>query len=182
LKVFIHLFYYRCSNSEDQDAGNEATADDFKDDEFEDDDELNSIREKRIQQMKNEMAKRQKFLNQNHGSYREIKEEDFLREVTSSDCVVVHFYHKEFTRCKIMDKHLEVLAKTHLETKFLSIDVEKAPFFVTKLQVKVLPAILLFRNGNVVDRIVGFDDLGGADTFKTETLAKRIALSGIMKN
>lgn len=162
------------------------------------------------------IAKRQKYLNQNHGSYREIKEEDFLQEVTSSEWVVVHFYHHDFTRCKIADKHLEVylfrpnifllilylqiLAKNYVETKFLTIDVEKAPFFVTKLQVKVLPAIILFNNGNVVDRyayippchvliftlfltftmyrIVGFDELGGADTFKTDTLARRIARAG----
>jgi alkyl hydroperoxide reductase subunit AhpC len=54
------------------------------------------------------MAKRQKYAALNHGEYREIKEEDFLKEVTASEWVVVHFYHKDFTRCKIMDKHLDV--------------------------------------------------------------------------
>jgi len=35
---------------------------------------------------------------------REIAEDEFLPEVTKSKYVVCHFYHREFLRCKIMDK------------------------------------------------------------------------------
>ena len=35
--------------------------------------------------------------------YSEINEEEFLKEVTSSELVVCHFFHKDFERCKIMD-------------------------------------------------------------------------------
>ena len=35
-----------------------------------------------------------------HGEYREITEGDFLGEVTGSEKVICHFYHKEFYRCK----------------------------------------------------------------------------------
>ena len=38
-------------------------------------------------------------------------------------------------RCKVMDLRLSELAPRHLESKFLRIDAEKAPFFVQKLQV-----------------------------------------------
>ena len=34
-----------------------------------------------------------------------------------------------------------------------------AAFFVTKLQVQVLPALIFFRNGVAFDRIVGFAEL-----------------------
>jgi len=73
---------------------------------------------------------------------------------------------------------MPILAKEFLEAKFMHIDAEKCPFFVTKLQVKVLPAVIIFKDGVATDRIVGFDELGGTDSFKTETLAKRIAASG----
>ena len=43
-------------------------------------------------------------------------------------------------RCKVMDMRLGELAPRHLETKFLRIDAEKAPFFVQKLQVCVYVA------------------------------------------
>ena len=68
-----------------------------------------------------------------HGKYEEIDEEQFLTKVTKSKFVVVHFYHKDFERCKIMDMHLKELCKTHIESKFCRIDAEKCPFFVAKL-------------------------------------------------
>lgn len=48
------------------------------------------------------------FHAQGHGEYREIVEEEFLKEVCGSVYVVVHFYHQEFFNCKIVDKHLRV--------------------------------------------------------------------------
>jgi hypothetical protein len=77
--------------------------------------------------------------------------------VTKSPFTVCAFYHREFTRCKIIDKHLGILASKHFETKFIRIDAEKAPFFVQKLQVKTLPCVILFIDGIAVDRIVGYD-------------------------
>lgn len=41
--------------------------------------------------------------------------------------MVVHFYRASFP-CEIMDKHLAALAPKHLETKFVRIHAEKAPF------------------------------------------------------
>lgn len=44
-----------------------------------------------------------------HGEYTEVtNEKEILRITTSSHKVLVHFYHKEFKRCQIMDFHLEV--------------------------------------------------------------------------
>jgi hypothetical protein len=44
--------------------------------------------------------------------------------------VIVHFYHKDFERCKIVDHHLREIAKAHIEAKFLYLNAEKAPFFI----------------------------------------------------
>jgi len=54
-----------------------------------------------------------------HGELREITEDDFLREVTGSPLVVVHFFHPEFETCKVMNKHLRELAGRALQTKYL---------------------------------------------------------------
>lgn len=48
------------------------------------------------------------------------------------------FFYFVSRRCKVMDMRLGELAPRHLETKFLRIDAEKAPFFVQKLQVCVV--------------------------------------------
>jgi hypothetical protein len=45
--------------------------------------------------------------------------------------------------------------------------VQDAPFFVEKLQVRMLPCVVMFVGGVAVDRIVGFDTLGAADDFPT---------------
>lgn len=95
--------------------------------------------------------------------------------VVCTENTVLHFYHNNFERCKIVDKHLTLLAKQHFETKFCKINAEKTPFFVQKLQIKVLPTIVCFRDGIAVDRVVGFDELGQSDDFPTSVLAKRLA-------
>jgi thioredoxin-like negative regulator of GroEL len=66
---------------------------------------------------------------------------------TKEKYVVGHFYHKDFRRCKIMDEHLEKLAKKYYDTRFLKIEVQNCPFLVEKLMVKVLPCVIAWTNG-----------------------------------
>lgn len=47
---------------------------------------------------------------------------------------------------------LQALTKKYFETKFAKINVDKAKYFVEKLKIRVLPAVLCFKNGVVVDR------------------------------
>jgi hypothetical protein len=61
-------------------------------------------------------------------------------------------------------------------------NVENAPFLVTKLKVQVLPCVLAFVNGISVDRIVGFEGLGYTpDTFTTKDLEARLLASGVIQ-
>jgi thioredoxin-like negative regulator of GroEL len=116
-----------------------------------------------------------------HGDYREITEQEFLPQVTTSKNVVVHFYHKDFERCKIVDHHLREIARNHLEAKFLYLNAEKAPFFIQKLQIQVLPTIICFIDGIAVDRVVGFEDMGNRDDFPQVALARRLIKTGALK-
>ncbi|GER27990.1 thioredoxin domain-containing protein [Striga asiatica] len=150
-------------------------------DELMDDPELEKLHADRIASLKKEAEKRQKLKMQGHGEYREITEADFLSEVTGSEKVICHFYHREFYRCKIMDKHLKSLAPRHFGTKFIKLDAENAPFFVAKLAVKTLPCVILFRKGVATDRVVGFQDLGGKDDFSTRTLEIHLVKKGIIE-
>ncbi|XP_030523979.1 thioredoxin domain-containing protein PLP3B [Rhodamnia argentea] len=149
-------------------------------DELMDDPELEKLHADRIAALKKEAEKRQALKRQGHGEYREITEGDFLGEVTGSEKAICHFYHREFYRCKIMDKHLKTLASKHLDTKFIKLDAENAPFFVAKLGVKTLPCVILFRKGIAVDRLVGFQDLGGKDDFSTRALEALLLKKGIV--
>jgi len=144
--------------------------DDFDDDEFLDDKELQELQSKRMADMKKKWELEQQFHRQGHGEYREISEEDFLKEVCGSQWVVVHFYHREFFRCKIVDKHLKILAAKHLSCKWLTLDAEKAPFFISKLAIQMLPTVIVFKDGIVEEQFAGFDEMGGKDEFRTEVM------------
>ncbi|RZC83080.1 hypothetical protein C5167_045868 [Papaver somniferum] len=125
-------------------------------DELMDDPELEKLHADRIAALKKESEKRQALQRQGHGEYRDISEGDFLGEVTGTEKVICHFYHREFYRCKIMDKHLKSLAPCHLDTKFIRLDAE----------------------GISVDRLVGFQDLGAKDDFTTARLEKLLIKKG----
>ena len=46
--------------------------------------------------------------------------------------------------------------------------LQDAPFFTVKLNVKVLPCVIMFSTGVAMDRVAGFDDFGAKDDFSTD--------------
>merc|ERR1711907_856642 len=147
---------------------------------LEDDEISNKIIEERMAMMREQADEANEWKRKGHGELNHITEEEFLKTVTKSHFAVVHFYHREFMRCKIVDQHLEILAKKYIATKFAKIDAEKAPFFVNKLQVCVMPCVCMFEDGKMMGRIDGFDLLGGVDEFPTEVMECVIGASGVI--
>jgi hypothetical protein len=93
--------------------------------------------EKRKEKAHEFMEQEEKKVFKKYGDYRDIVETEFLDTLLKHDQVVCHFYHSEFERCKIIDKHLRIIAQEHTETLFVRINAEKTPFFTTKLGVQV---------------------------------------------
>lgn len=146
-----------------------------------DDDDLEVLRQRRKQMMKDMHEKKQKYLALGHGEYSEIPEEDFLTTVTKSERAIVHFYHKSFENCKIMDMHLSKMSKKFMGTRFVKMDSEKSPFFVEKLAIKTLPCAVVFNDFGVAKgKQLGFDGLPGQE-FETVELAWRLAAFGGME-
>lgn len=86
----------------------------------------------------------------------QIVEGEFLNYVTKLKFTVVHFFHKDFQRCKIMDKHLKILCQQFPQTQFLALNAEKSPFFVQKLAIRSLPTLCFFIDGVMKDKLLGF--------------------------
>ncbi|KAF9297789.1 hypothetical protein BGZ74_009665 [Mortierella antarctica] len=162
--------------------------DDLDDDElFEelenDDYGMSNFREQRIEEFKEEVAKRKLMMENEHGIYKDVTDEKEVMDITTkTKHCVIHFYHSDFRRCMIVDKHLEALAKKHIKTKFVKIKVENAPFLVEKLQVKVLPCVISFIDGMAVDRLIGFEELGNTDNFSTTMLELRYKTVGVIED
>mmetsp|Transcript_54296 Transcript_54296/g.131733 ORF Transcript_54296/g.131733 Transcript_54296/m.131733 type:complete len:369 (-) Transcript_54296:1726-2832(-) len=125
---------------------------------------LEAFRRRRLAEMKQSYQKEAESKALGHGEVRTITQDEFLPECltkSKSKYVVVHFFHNEFEKCKIMDHHLQKIASTHShqQCKFVRIDAEKAPFFVVKLRIKTLPTIVVFQDGKEKTRLIGFEDL-----------------------
>ncbi|KAI3789226.1 hypothetical protein L2E82_02017 [Cichorium intybus] len=143
-------------------------------------DDIEVLRERRLQQMKKMAEKRSRWVSLGHGEYSEIfSEKDFFSIVKASDRVICHFYRENWP-CKVVDKHLGILAKQHIETRFIKIQAEKSPFLAEKLKIVVLPTIALIKNAKVDDYVVGFDELGGSDDFSTEELEERLSRNQVI--
>jgi len=165
---------------------------DFEDD-LDDDGALAAFRARRLAELQQAHQKESEQKAKGHGEVRTILQDEFLPECTSSFWVVVHFFHKDFERCKIMDHHLKRIAPLHLTCKFVRIDAEKAPFFVEKLKIQTLPTLLVFQDGKTVHRLTGFDGLqdfmdvgrskrmNNPDEFTTAALGRYLERTGCLE-
>jgi hypothetical protein len=161
------------------------------DDEFdhlldEEDPSLVQLREARLAQLKREQTARAENISLGHGTLRTIVQDEFLPECTgSSRFVCIHFFQDEFERCKIMDFHLKIIAQEHYECKFLRLDAAKAPFFVTKFKIQVLPSLFVYDNGKEIGRLTGFDGLAPnpkkPDEWHTGRLQEWLASKGVIQ-
>ena len=117
------------ANSNRKLGGDEEDLDDEEDPDY----ELRLLRDARLKEIKSAHKEKVENIGKGHGQYREVTQDEFLNEVTGSYRVVCHFYHRDFPRCKIIDHHIQRLVARHVETKFIKINAEKAPFFTEKV-------------------------------------------------
>jgi hypothetical protein len=138
-----------------------------------DEDELERLRRQRLDKLRKVQSEKAKWAALGHGDYRDcVDQKQFFEELKKEQRAVVHFYRPSNRRCDIVDAHLRVLAKKHVETKFMRIDAERSPFVAEKLKIWALPTIVLVKDGKTDHSIIGFEELGGRDDFSTETLER----------
>lgn len=144
-------------------------------------DDIEKLREQRLKEMKKQHHQKQLWLAMSHGEYSEIPDEKEFFEVTKkSKDIVCHFYRDGSEGCKIMDMHLKILARKHIEAKFCKLNAERCPFLMERLRIKVMPTVALIKDSITKDYIRGFTDLGNCDDFSTEMLEWRIAHSRVI--
>lgn len=89
----------------------------------------------------------------------------------------------------MVDKHLEILAKKHLPTRFVKIDITKNPYLAEKLNIIMLPTVSFIKDGKVLYSMIGFDDVGekteegnlsGYDEFETEKIERLMMDWGVI--
>lgn len=160
--------------------GDESSDIDFGDDSDDNSEGMNRIVMQRKQQLISQNNEIQQWKSKGHGQYDLIIESEFLPTVTKTMYCIIHFFHRDFESCKLIDKHLQTIAPRFLPVRICRIDAEKSPFFVDKLKIKVLPVVICFQDGKVIDQIVGFSDWNSSDVTSVQ-YEQRLKKSGIMK-
>lgn len=162
---------------------------------LQDDKALDALRAKRLQEMKEAAQKRQIYLAAGHGTYTElaVSQQDgrdmchsFFDATKASENLVIHFYRPTTAYCDVFHKLLDQLAKTHLETKFLRIDVQDSAikavsFLVERLSVRVMPTLVLIQKREMVHQIRGFDEFpSDPEAITASELARVLQRHGVL--
>eukprot|EP00922_Rhytidocystis_sp_ex-Travisia-forbesii_P053439 GHVS01079234.1.p1 GENE.GHVS01079234.1~~GHVS01079234.1.p1 ORF type:complete len:187 (+),score=40.38 GHVS01079234.1:150-710(+) len=125
-------------------------------------DDMDELRNKRLQQLKAHAAEKQTLSGYGHGAYQELyNEKEFFQAAKQSAMLVVHFYRPSNNHCQLVDRALLSLSEKHIGTRFVKINAEKSEFLCTRLKIWMLPTVVLVKNGKTDHSIVGLDELGG---------------------
>ena len=131
--------------------------DEMEDDDYDDDLELRKIREKRIQEMK-QQALRNKF-----GSIQPITKDEWTKEVNeaSQDAwVVVYLFDHGVEACKLIDKLLLDIAQRHRDVKFVRIPSQNC---MENWPMRNLPTLFLYCGGELQTQLLTMKQLGGSE-------------------
>ena len=88
----------------------------------------------------------------------EVMDNNFNEEVASNNVpVVVDFWAPWCGPCKMLGPVLEELEKEYGEkVKFIKVNVDNNPVVSQKFRVLSIPTVMVFKNGEAVDTMVGF--------------------------
>ncbi|NLL31360.1 MAG: thioredoxin [Clostridiales bacterium] len=88
---------------------------------------------------------------------KEINEKNFESEVLNNNgVVVVDFWANWCGPCKMMAPVLESVSEELKEVSFTKVDVDENGVLADKYEILSIPTLLIFKGGNLVDKLVGF--------------------------
>jgi thioredoxin 1 len=120
-------------------------------------DELKEIRKKKLEQLKKQYMERGQNMDGNMpNTPLKITDEDIDQNIKKYDTIVIDCWAPWCGPCSMVGPIIEELAK-EMQGKvvFGKLNVDENPATSTRHQIMSIPTILIFKNGNLVDRIVG---------------------------
>jgi thioredoxin 1 len=88
----------------------------------------------------------------------EVTQSNFDQEVLKSNIpVVVDFYANWCGKCREISPTIDSLANEYAgKVKFVKVNIDKSRPLINKYQIKYLPTLVFFKNGNQVKKEVGY--------------------------
>ncbi len=91
----------------------------------------------------------------------QIKEDQFEEEVLKAGGkVLVDFWASWCGPCKMLSPVVEQLSEETPDVKFVGVDVDDAEGLAVKYGISSIPCLVLFKDGEAVNRSVGFRPKG----------------------
>eukprot|EP01083_Nonionella_stella_P064010 166456_1 len=146
------------------------------------DDELEELRAKRLEEMKKKQEQRSKWLANNHGVIHEIiDQKQFFENVKSTKHVICLFYSKTSKWSNVFQEHLTLIARKHLECKFIQIESTHAPFLIERLNIWMMPTLVLAKNNKVSTQLRGLDWVAPHGKIHTVQLEQKLFEYGFLE-
>ena len=86
-----------------------------------------------------------------------LNEENFEKEVINSkDLILVDFFATWCGPCRMLSPVLERIATSRAEFDIAKVDVDQAQNLAYKYDVQVVPTMIIFKDGKIMNRMEGF--------------------------
>ncbi len=120
-------------------------------------DELDEIKKKKLEHLKNKYMTRGKNMNENMPNKPiEIKDIDFDENIKKYQTIVIDCWAPWCGPCRMVGPVIDDLAK-ELQGKivFGKLNVDENQITATKYSIMSIPSLLVFKNRELVDKIIG---------------------------
>lgn len=86
-----------------------------------------------------------------------IYQEEFAEKVINSpNTVVVDFFADWCGPCKMLSPVLEKLDSMNPDVDFCKVNIDENPSLADEFEVRSIPNVVIFKNGQAADRSIGF--------------------------
>jgi thioredoxin 1 len=121
------------------------------------DKELEEIKKRKMKELKNQYMNRGKNMNENMPDTPiKITDADFKDTIKKFNTLVVDCWAPWCGPCRMVEPVIAELAKEMQgQIVFGKLNVDENPMTSTNFQIMSIPTILVFKDGNLVDRFVG---------------------------
>jgi thioredoxin 1 len=120
------------------------------------DNELEKIKKKKMEQYMNKYMKGEKNMENMPDTPIKVTDADFEDTIKKYDTVVIDCWAPWCGPCRMIGPVIEELAKEMKgDIVFGKLNVDENQQISSKHQIMSIPTLLIFKNGNLVDRLIG---------------------------